>query len=48
MDKNDEIDLITKLEFLRGDIIACLAKRGVSEEALLDVMELFYDYFNIE
>jgi len=37
--RNDAIDiLLTQIECLEEDIIECLTKRGVCEEAILDVM----------
>ena len=49
MARNDAIEiLLNQVEDLRDEIIQMLAERKVDEEIVLDVIELFYEYFKIE
>lgn len=47
--KNDAIDiLLNQVENLRDGVVKLLVQRQVKEEIILDVIELFYEYFEIE
>lgn len=47
--KNDAIDiLLNQVENLRDGVVKLLVQKQVKEEIILDVIELFYEYFQIE
>lgn len=49
MARNDAIEiLLNQVEDLRDEIVQMLTERKVDEEIILDVIELFYEYFKIE
>lgn len=49
MARNDAIEiLLNQVEDLRDEIVQMLIERKADEEIILDVIELFYEYFKIE